>query len=74
MSQANDLCCRVLPAEAPLSDVTPFPLKEPQMTEKDIIESAYEETLKIVAFYGALSLIFILLIISAYRRMQHNWL
>lgn len=34
----------------------------------------YEETLKIVAFYGALSLIFILLIISAYRRLQHNWL
>lgn len=34
----------------------------------------YEETLKIVAFYGAISLIFTLLIISAYRRFQHKWL
>ncbi len=34
----------------------------------------YEETLKIAAFYGVISLIFILLIISAYRRLQHKWL
>lgn len=34
----------------------------------------YEETLKITAFYGVISLIFILLIISAYRRLQHKWL
>lgn len=34
----------------------------------------YEETLKITAFYGAISLVFILLIISAYRRFQHKWL
>ncbi|HOD41802.1 MAG TPA: ABC transporter permease [Candidatus Wallbacteria bacterium] len=34
----------------------------------------YIETLKIIAFYGALSLILLLLIISAYRRLQHKWL
>jgi len=34
----------------------------------------YEETIKIAAFYTAISLIFILLIISFYRRLQHKWL
>ncbi len=33
----------------------------------------YEETIKIIAFYTLVSLIFILMIMAAYRRLQYKW-
>ncbi len=54
---------------------TSFNLNLSKYSSKNLIYGFfYEETFKIMAFYGVVSLVFILLIISAYRKLQHKWL